>query len=113
MTVKQHLQALAVLATATLTLLVGTSEAACVPTAQATPRAEIDARKGRVLLTVLHDANGELDGARFYAGRFVFKPTASWPTGRPIIVTDLSNPISPLRCGRGIDIARIDGEIVP
>ena len=35
---------------------------------------EIDARKGRVLLTVLHDASGRLDGARFYDGRFIFKP---------------------------------------
>ena len=34
--------------------------------------AETDARKGRVLLTVLHDASGRLDGARFYAGRFIF-----------------------------------------
>ena len=34
---------------------------------------EIDARKGRVLLTVLHDASGALDGARFYAGRFLFR----------------------------------------
>jgi uncharacterized delta-60 repeat protein len=33
---------------------------------------EIDARRGRVLLTVLHDASGRLDGARFYAGRFIF-----------------------------------------
>ena len=33
---------------------------------------EIDARKGRVLLTVLHDASGQLDSARFYAGRFMF-----------------------------------------
>ena len=33
---------------------------------------EIDARKGRVLLTVLHDASGRLDAARFYAGRFIF-----------------------------------------
>ena len=33
---------------------------------------EIDARKGRVLLTVLHDAAGRLDGAVFYAGRFIF-----------------------------------------
>ena len=33
---------------------------------------EIDARKGRVLLTVLHDASGRLDGAVFYAGRFIF-----------------------------------------
>ena len=34
---------------------------------------EIDARKGKVLLTVLHDASGRLDGARFYDGRFIFK----------------------------------------
>ncbi len=34
---------------------------------------EIDARKGRVLITVLHDASGQLDGARFYAGRFIFR----------------------------------------
>ena len=33
---------------------------------------EIDARKGRVLITVLHDASGRLDAARFYAGRFFF-----------------------------------------
>jgi uncharacterized delta-60 repeat protein len=33
---------------------------------------EIDARRGRVLLTVLHDATGRLDGAVFYAGRFIF-----------------------------------------
>ncbi|HZB75488.1 MAG TPA: PKD domain-containing protein [Solirubrobacteraceae bacterium] len=37
---------------------------------------EIDARKGRVLLTVLHDASGALDGARFYAGRFIFRQGA-------------------------------------
>jgi uncharacterized delta-60 repeat protein len=34
---------------------------------------EIDARRGRVLLTVLHDASGRLDGAEFYAGRFIFR----------------------------------------
>jgi hypothetical protein len=33
---------------------------------------DIDVRKGRVLLTVLHDASGRLDGAKFYAGRFIF-----------------------------------------
>jgi hypothetical protein len=33
---------------------------------------EIDARRGRVLITVLHDASGRLDAARFYAGRFIF-----------------------------------------
>ena len=33
---------------------------------------EIDATKGRVLLTVLHDKSGRLDGAVFYAGRFIF-----------------------------------------
>jgi uncharacterized delta-60 repeat protein len=34
---------------------------------------EIDTRKGRVLLTVLHDASGRLDSARFHAGRFIFR----------------------------------------
>jgi uncharacterized delta-60 repeat protein len=34
---------------------------------------EIDARRGRVLLTVLRNANGDLDAARFYAGRFIFR----------------------------------------
>ncbi len=34
---------------------------------------EIDVRKGRILLTVLHDATGRLDGARFFAGRFIFR----------------------------------------
>jgi uncharacterized delta-60 repeat protein len=37
---------------------------------------EIDARKGRLLITVLHDASGLLDGARFRAGRFVFSQGA-------------------------------------
>jgi hypothetical protein len=34
---------------------------------------EIDAHKGRLLLTVLHDASGRLDGARFHGGRFRFR----------------------------------------
>ncbi len=34
---------------------------------------EIDVRKGRLLITVLHDASGQLDGARFYGGRFSFR----------------------------------------
>ena len=34
---------------------------------------EIDARKGRLLLTVLHDANGRLDGVRVFGGRFFFR----------------------------------------
>jgi len=34
---------------------------------------ENDARNSRVLLTVLHDASEHRDGARFYAGRFVFR----------------------------------------
>ena len=34
---------------------------------------EIDARRGRLLITVLHDASGQLDGARFHAGRFIFR----------------------------------------
>ena len=36
---------------------------------------------------------------------------ATGSTGRPILVTDISNPI-PATLGRGIDIARVDGEIV-
>lgn len=35
----------------------------------------------------------------------------TWPTGRPIIVTDMSNPVAPVQPGRGVDAA-IDGEIV-
>ena len=36
---------------------------------------------------------------------------ASGSTGRPIIATESSNP-TPAQLGRGIDIARIEGEIV-
>ena len=49
---------------------------------------EIDARKGRVLLTVLHDASGALDGARFYAGRFIFRQGAG---AVPITTLKLTN----------------------
>ena len=34
---------------------------------------EIDARRGRVLLTVVRNNRGKLDSAEFYAGRFVFR----------------------------------------
>ena len=37
---------------------------------------------------------------------------AGGSTGRPIIVTDLSNPTPQVQLGRGLDIARVDGEIV-
>jgi hypothetical protein len=37
---------------------------------------------------------------------------ATFPGGRPIIVTDITDPGKPLQLGRGLDIARIDGEIV-
>jgi hypothetical protein len=36
---------------------------------------------------------------------------AAGSTGRPIIVTDISNPI-PAKLGSGIDIASVDGQIV-
>ena len=56
---------------------------------------ETDARQGRLLLTVLHDASGEPDGAGFYAGRYIFKQGNGSTSA-----------------ARGIDIAAIDGEIV-
>ena len=34
---------------------------------------EIDARKGRLFLSVLRNASGRLDGATFYSGRFIFR----------------------------------------
>jgi hypothetical protein len=34
---------------------------------------EIDVSKGRVLLTVVRNAAGKLDSARFYGGRFIFR----------------------------------------
>jgi uncharacterized delta-60 repeat protein len=34
---------------------------------------EIGARRGQVLITVVRDASGRLDSARFYGGRFVFR----------------------------------------
>jgi hypothetical protein len=33
-------------------------------------------------------------------------------SGQPIMVTDLSSRSAPLHTGRGMDIARVDGEIV-
>ena len=49
---------------------------------------------------------------KLFVGSAEAAAATTWPTGRPIIVTDLSNPIGPLQVGRGLDIARIDGEIV-
>ena len=54
--------------------LPGTKEFVLLTELTAIPNGtEIDARKGRLLITVLHDASGQLDGARFYAGRFIFR----------------------------------------
>lgn len=93
MTAKNHLHTLAVVLAAALALISDTAKAARTATVQTRMHysasdpdaaskltaltvipngAEIDARKGRVLLSVLHDARGRLGGARFYAGRFVF-----------------------------------------
>ena len=58
---------------------------------------EIDARKGRVLLTVLHDASGALDGARFYAGRFIFRQGAA---AVPVTTLKLTNGTL-AKCGKG------------
>ncbi len=49
---------------------------------------------------------------KLFAGSVDAATATTWPTGRPIIITDLSNPAAPLQLGRGIDIARVDGEIV-
>ena len=49
---------------------------------------------------------------KLFAGSVDTAAAATWPTGRPIIVTDLSNPGGPLQLGRGLDIARVEGEIV-
>ena len=48
---------------------------------------EIDARKGRVLITVEHDKSGRLDAAYFYAGRFIFNQAKGV---RPITTLRLS-----------------------
>ena len=86
MTSKHRLTCIAISAAVALKLLAGTANGG-VPSV-----GESDARQGRVLLTVLHDASGS--------------------TGRPIIVTDISNPTPQVQLGRGVDIARVDGEIV-
>ena len=75
MTAKK-LHALAFASTA-VALIAGPAEAARTPTTQgivSTPSGAVtDVRKGRLLITVLHDASGQLDGTRFYAGRVVFR----------------------------------------
>jgi hypothetical protein len=101
MTSKHRLTCIAISAAVALKLFAGTADAGV-------SNGETDARKGRVLLTVLHDASGRLDGAEFYAGRFIFNQAG----GHPIFVTDMRNPVAPMQLGRGIDIARVDGEIV-
>jgi len=88
MTSKHRLTCIAISAAVALKLFAGTADASVA-------NGETDSRKGRVLLTVLHDASGP-----------------GGPTGRPIFVTDMSNPVAPVQLGRGIDIARVDGEIV-
>ena len=87
MTSKHPIACIAISAAVALKLFTGTADAAVLN------GGELDAPRGRVLLTVLHDA-------------------ASWSTGRPIIVTDIRDPSPKVFPGRGIDIARVDGEIV-
>lgn len=50
--------------------------------------------------------------AVFSASTATAAGSTAWPTGRPIIVTDLSKPSALAYSGRGIDIARVDGQIV-
>jgi hypothetical protein len=68
MTSKHRLTCIAISGAVALKLFAGTADAGV-------SNGETDARQGRVLLTVLHDASGRLDGATFYAGRYIFK---SW-----------------------------------
>jgi hypothetical protein len=49
---------------------------------------------------------------KLLAGSIDTAAATVWSGGRPIIVTDLTNPDRPHQLGRGLDIARIDGEIV-
>ena len=86
MTSKHPIACIAISAAVALKLLAGTANGGVSNVG------ETDARQSRVLLTVLHDASGS--------------------TGRPIIVTDISNPTPQVQLGRGVDIARVDGEIV-
>jgi hypothetical protein len=105
MTSKHPIACVAISAAVALKLFAGTANAAVLN------GGELDASKSRVLLTVLHDVSGQLDGAKFYAGHYIANQ-ASGSTGRPIIVTDISNPTPQTQLGRGVDIARVDGEIV-
>ena len=65
MTSKHRLTCIAISAAVALRLFAGTADAGV-------SNGETDARQGRVLLTVLHDASGQLEVARFYAGRYIF-----------------------------------------
>jgi hypothetical protein len=65
MTSKHSISCVILSAAVTLKLFAGTTDIGAAGAAT-------DARKGRVLLSVLHDASGRLDGAPFYAGRFIF-----------------------------------------
>jgi hypothetical protein len=49
---------------------------------------------------------------KLFAGTADIVNQATGWTGRPIIVTDISNPTPQVQLGRGLDIARVDGEIV-
>ncbi len=84
MTSKHRIACIALSATVAFKLFAGTADAAVLNAGEL-------AAKGRGLPTVLQ---------------------ASGPTGRPIVVTDISNPNAPVQLGRGVDIARVDGEIV-
>ena len=105
MTSKHPIACVAISAAVALKLFAGTANAATLN------GGELDTSRVPVLLTVPHDASEQLDGAPFYAGRFIFKQSSP-PAGRPIFVTDISNPTPSVQLGRGVDIARVDGEIV-
>ena len=66
MTSKHSISCVALSAAVALKLFAGSADLAA-------HGAATDARKGRVLLTVLHDASGQPDGTRFYAARFIFR----------------------------------------
>lgn len=76
MTATNHLHVVAAATVGALALISGNAGAAVTPAVQAAASESalesVDARKGRVLFTVLHDASERPDGAPFYAGRFIF-----------------------------------------
>jgi hypothetical protein len=87
MTSKHRITCIAISAAVALKFLAGTANAS-VESMPAPDGAGMS-------LTVLHDASGRPDGAQYYAGRFIFRQ---------------GNGSTPI--GRGLDIARVDGEIV-